>query len=115
MKKMKLHIFYRNGFIHIVEKEKEGNMIDYPDGDFQMAVQDEIARRSKQGGAYDNLDPALETDQKQILRAIGKVKANMMEQSPSSLAKDMGMPEHTIDWLDETFAYFLIEVRTDCE
>jgi len=66
-------------------------------------------------GAYDNLDPALQTDQKLILRAIGKVKADMMEQSPSSLAKDMGMPEHIIDWLDKTFAYFLIEVRTDCE
>lgn len=89
---MKLEISYQNGFIHIVEKDKGGSM-----------------------GAYDNLDPALETDQVHILREIGKVKANMMEQSPSSLAHDMGMPKPVIDWLDKVFAYFLIEVRVDCE
>lgn len=90
MKKMKLEISYKNGFIHIVEKG--ANM-----------------------GAYDNLDPNFQVDQKYILREIGKVKANMMEQSPSSLASDMGMPKSVIDWLDEVFAHFVIEVRVDCE
>jgi len=64
-------------------------------------------------GAYDNLDPALQTDQKLILRAIGKVKADMMEQSPSSLAKDMGMPSEIIEWLDDSFAYFVIGVEIE--
>lgn len=50
-----------------------------------------------------------------ILRDIGKAMANMMERSPSSVAEDMGMPKHVVNWLEEVNAYFAVEVRTDCQ
>ena len=65
------------------------------------------------GTAYDGLDPTNEDDQKQILREIGKVRANMMVGSPSSLAHDMGMPNEIIKWLDDSFAYFVIGVEIE--
>ncbi len=66
-------------------------------------------------GKYDYLDPTKESDQKYILRKVGEVMADITATDPADVASDLGMPSYVVDWLDEVSAYFLIEVRVDCQ
>lgn len=68
-------------------------------------------RKEKEQSRYDLIDITNEADQDYILRKIGEMKANMIEQSPADLADDMGMPDHIVEWLEENFAYFLIGAK----
>jgi len=60
----------------------------------------------------ENLDTVC---QEYLLRKIGDVMANMTETTPASVADDMGLPDHIVQWLEEKNAYFVIGVEVDCQ